>query len=267
MTDMGFRRLVVAVDASSEGPDTLDAAARLAASLRAELHSLFVEDVNMLHMAALPFTRVAGHGPVSDTVEPAMVERLFRRQSAAARAALEAVAAEQPLDWTYRVVRGAPAPEVVTSANAESCDLLIVQHRGLAAAVQAAIGGCRASVMCFEAASRHARNVVAFSPAARIDLDFLRRVAAFAKAADRHLTVLRPDRTVTAQTDIDAVFDELALPRDTRPVGAATSLRDAARAHTNAILAVHAKSLEDRDLATQLADLPDRPNCSVLIVR
>ena len=52
-----FRRVVVALDASQASRRVLGAAAAVAAREGAELIGLFVEDTNLLHMGALPFTR------------------------------------------------------------------------------------------------------------------------------------------------------------------------------------------------------------------
>ena len=52
-----IQRILVALDASTDSLAALDAAAKLAQCLQAELVGLFVEDVNLLYMAGLPFTR------------------------------------------------------------------------------------------------------------------------------------------------------------------------------------------------------------------
>jgi nucleotide-binding universal stress UspA family protein len=51
------RRIVVAVDSSPHAQAALDAAAALAARMHAELEGLFVEDIDLLNLAALPFGR------------------------------------------------------------------------------------------------------------------------------------------------------------------------------------------------------------------
>ena len=51
------RRILVAIDTSPHGSAALEAAARLATELRAELEGLFIEDINLLRLAGLPFAR------------------------------------------------------------------------------------------------------------------------------------------------------------------------------------------------------------------
>ncbi len=55
-----IRRILVALDASGASLAALDAAARLAATLEAELLGLFVEDEDLLRLAGLPCAREVG---------------------------------------------------------------------------------------------------------------------------------------------------------------------------------------------------------------
>ena len=50
------RRILVAIDASAASLDALAAATALASRLGAALEGLFVEDEDLLRLAALPFT-------------------------------------------------------------------------------------------------------------------------------------------------------------------------------------------------------------------
>ena len=53
------RRILVALDASAHSHAALAAAVALAARLHAEIEGLFVEDINLLRLAELPFTGLA----------------------------------------------------------------------------------------------------------------------------------------------------------------------------------------------------------------
>ena len=55
-----IQRILVALDASPHSQAALDAAATLAARVSAELQGLFIEDVNLLRLAELPFAREVG---------------------------------------------------------------------------------------------------------------------------------------------------------------------------------------------------------------
>lgn len=50
-------RVLIALDANLRSLDALRLAAELAARLEAELLALFVEDVNLIRLAGLPFAR------------------------------------------------------------------------------------------------------------------------------------------------------------------------------------------------------------------
>lgn len=102
-----FQRIVVAFDATPLGEVALEAAAGLAAALDAELSGLFVEDIDLMRMAELPFTRELGL--VSAVIRPfgaLDVERAFRLQAERTRALLESVASAHDLRWSFEVVRG-----------------------------------------------------------------------------------------------------------------------------------------------------------------
>lgn len=105
-----IRRIAIAL--GSEAPDTkaLERIARLAAAMRAEMAGLFVEDINLLHLAALPFAAefcrfTQRHRPL----EGAEVERQLRIQAAAAQQALATVAERAGVSWSFRVTRGSVA--------------------------------------------------------------------------------------------------------------------------------------------------------------
>lgn len=100
-------RIVVAFDMTPFGEIALEAAAGLAAALDAELSGLFVEDVNLMRMAELPFTRELGLiSAVTRPIDAPDVERSFRLQAQRSREQLERIAAALDLPWSFQVVRG-----------------------------------------------------------------------------------------------------------------------------------------------------------------
>lgn len=112
-----IRRILVALDASTDSVAALKTAASLAASLQAELVGLFVEDINLLRLAGLPFAsevqRVTGTGRVLDE---AGMERDLQLQASQARRALANAAADAEATWTFRVVRGVVTTEILAAA-------------------------------------------------------------------------------------------------------------------------------------------------------
>lgn len=97
------------------GPGTLarpEAAARLARELQAEFLGLFVEDVELLRFASLPFAREVGLASASLlTMNLAALERQMRAQAQRLEAALQSVFGPAP-GWSFRIERASPASAV-----------------------------------------------------------------------------------------------------------------------------------------------------------
>jgi nucleotide-binding universal stress UspA family protein len=126
-----IRRILVALDSSRHSLAALEAAGELAAHTEAELLGLFVEDINLLRLAKLPFaSQVSWTARAAESVDSARMERELRAQAEQARQALAAVAGRLRVPWSFRVVRGEVAAEVL--AAAEKADLLTLGKRGLA---------------------------------------------------------------------------------------------------------------------------------------
>lgn len=152
---MSGPRIVVALGGVSP---PLEAAVQLAARLEAELVGLFVEDENWRRLAALPFARLAGHGPLSQAIDPEVLERALRRGAAEARTAL-ARAASPRLRWTLRVVRGHVVAEAVGAAAAG--DLVVVPADALATGGFEAAARGRVDVLGLRAGAQARRVLVA----------------------------------------------------------------------------------------------------------
>lgn len=124
-----IRRIVVALDASRSSLAALEAAADLAAAVKAELAGLFVEDENLVRLAGLRVARE--FDPISDrprSLDTAELRRHLARQASQARRALSDQAERRSIAWSFRAVRGHVTPEV--RAAAASADLLVLGSRG-----------------------------------------------------------------------------------------------------------------------------------------
>jgi nucleotide-binding universal stress UspA family protein len=121
--DPAIRRILVALDASLHSLAALEAASELADALRAELVGIFVEDINLLHLAGLPFAREVRYLSVTDRpLDSLSMERQLRIQAEQVKQALAVVAGRRQLRWSFRVVRGQVAAELLTAA--QEADLL-----------------------------------------------------------------------------------------------------------------------------------------------
>lgn len=123
--DSVIHRILVALDASAHSLAALEEAAALANRLQAELTGLFVEDINMARLAALPFARqISLPSGIGADIDNAMIELGLRAQAARAKAALESAAGRAGVRWSFRVARGRVAEEVIAAAGVS--DLVIL---------------------------------------------------------------------------------------------------------------------------------------------
>ncbi|HUM01611.1 MAG TPA: universal stress protein, partial [Thermoanaerobaculia bacterium] len=126
---MRARRILVAVDGSPESRVALVAAARLARATGGELAGLFVEDVELLRLAGLPFATEAGVASgVFRRLETTDIERRFRVAAERAREALREAASDPGLRTSFRVTRGRVVSEIL--AAAPGADVVAAGKRG-----------------------------------------------------------------------------------------------------------------------------------------
>jgi nucleotide-binding universal stress UspA family protein len=122
-------RILVALDASPHSVAALKAAAELAALLEAELEGLFVEDINLLYLCNFPFCREIGSYTAKPRpVDNATMERQLRILAGAIQQAMERVAAQTPVRWSFHVRRGPVVAELL--AAAQSAALLSLGRAG-----------------------------------------------------------------------------------------------------------------------------------------
>lgn len=110
------KRILVALDTSRHSLAALAAAVELATFLDAELLGLFVEDINLLRLAGLPFAQEISPSAVARQMDSARLEEELRLQANRARRALAEAAEPSQVRWSFRVVRGQVAAEVLTAA-------------------------------------------------------------------------------------------------------------------------------------------------------
>lgn len=120
-----IRRILVALDAATHAPGCIDCIAALAARLHAELTGLFVEDLNLLRSAELPFVseiRLSSAEP--EHFDVASTEQHLRQLAREARQSLAAAAERERIAWSFRVVRQQMARAL--EAAAPEADILVM---------------------------------------------------------------------------------------------------------------------------------------------
>ena len=139
-------RVIVAIGPAAPDSPALVAAAQLARAAGAELAALFVEDINLLRLAELPFAfEIGAASATMRRVVASEVEHALKRQAGELRRALAEAVHGAQLDWTFGTVRGRPV-RVLLEASAEG-DLVVLAssavrtlaHTELAGALRAAM--------------------------------------------------------------------------------------------------------------------------------
>ncbi|MDH4325137.1 MAG: hypothetical protein OEW90_13455 [Betaproteobacteria bacterium] len=88
-------------------------AARLARELEAEFLGLFIEDVELLRFASLPFAREVGLASASLLMmNPGALERQMRTQARLLEEALSVILGPAAAGWSFRVERASPVSAV-----------------------------------------------------------------------------------------------------------------------------------------------------------
>ncbi|HTS52880.1 MAG TPA: universal stress protein [Burkholderiales bacterium] len=106
-SELALERLLVVLEPSNPSRQPLAAARELAQSFQLELAGLFVENLNLLRLAALPITREVGAvSGVVRAIDVIDVERALRAQAQQLRGLFSSLAAELDLPWSFRVERG-----------------------------------------------------------------------------------------------------------------------------------------------------------------
>jgi hypothetical protein len=194
------RRVVMTLDCAEVNSAELVRLSQLAQHLDAELEAVFIEDLDVLRAADLPFVREFRFGSLQ--LERFDQERLATELRAAARraeASLARHAALRLVPWHFRVWRGSLDQELLTVLEA---DVLAVNRPRPLAGAAAWHGHQGAVAVCYDADERGGRALAA--------------AAALALAAQARLTVLLPGDGRS--------FDELkrqvenAMPRPAPPV-------------------------------------------------
>jgi len=268
-------RIVVALDDSPHGRAALEAAAHLAARWNAELVGVFVEDLDLLRIAELPFAAGLTHYAARPReLTRADMERALRLQGARVRRELEAVAIRNHVRWQFRTVRGRVAAELLSAA--EDAVMLVLGKASTARVRDVQIGGTARTVL-----TQATRTVVLLQRGSRISRPVLvaydgtpagdRALATAATMAETdhgHLVVLvlstgKEQLTQRALSVLGGTVPDVRF-LDAGERGSAMLIRAARQEGCNTLV-LNADSLMLG--STAVADLALKLDCPVVIVR
>ena len=251
-----IRRILLALDTASHSLEAFEAATALAARLDAELRMLFVEDINLLRLAALPFAReMRMTSATTRRLQNPDMERALRAEATRAQATLETVATRHNVRWSFQVARGQVAAQV--SAAAVETDLIALSFSGsapaglapLAATMEAVMRGAACPLLMLPRGAGIRPPFVVVYDGAPASARALRFAAQLAQAEAAGVTVL------LASIDPE-VRPRLRAEADALLAGAALNAEYPALARTDA--AAMARAVRDASAGTLLmaADSP-----------
>ena len=145
-SDLTIRRILVAMDASQHSQAALDAAANVAALLDAELVGMFIEDINLLRVAQLPFVREVSF-PVAETreIDVGKMEKYWRMQATLARRQLIELANQKKIEWSFYIERGSVSDRLLTASL--DMDLLAIGRLGRSLSRPISLGSTARTVL------------------------------------------------------------------------------------------------------------------------
>jgi nucleotide-binding universal stress UspA family protein len=265
-----IRRILIAVDTSASGLAALETAVSLASRMEAELLGLFVEDINLLRFAALPFAREVSFFPAKTRrLDSGEMERALRVQASRAEAALIEAAERRRVRCSFRVVRGEVTTQLL--AAAQDIDLVALgmtrrQFRRIRSTVRGIVNAAQSSVLLLSPDGQIRAPVVVVydgSPASARALSVARYLA---QMQDNILTVLTTGITEDQKAGVVEQLEGsgLAVRYCSLPDADFASVAQVTRQEAAGTLVICANLYLKEG---SLEDLLERLECAVLLVR
>lgn len=275
---LGIRRILVAVDTSTENYRTLEAAADLAALLQAKLHGLFIEDPVLLELEEHPTSRrIDLPQGLGGRVEKGSMQRELRALSRRAQNILMRASEQRHVEWSFDIVRGAVRAEVESAAVegdlivAESAGRTIQRGMRMRSSLRKAVETTDRPVLYLQRGPRATHSIVAVyddSPEAEDVLDVAMRM--FGGPVSLLTVLLAAENREEAdelQAEAEQLLGQAGIPAHFRRV-APDRVEWVARAvdqvHGDLLVqSAHCHSLE----CESIDNLLDAIDCPVLLMR
>lgn len=266
------RRILVALDTSMSSRAALESAAGIARQLGAELLGVFVEDLALVQLAALPLARELRIASASArALDPAAMQRSLEAQASQARSSLEQASRRFGLRASFRVARGDVVTELL--AAAAEVDLLAlglsgqmeIAGRRIGSTVRAVVAQARCSILIEHAHKRTGNAVALVYEGRRTDARVFERALALASARQAELVIV-PVGDGDALAELDQRLAErspLAVAvRVEAPQRDARALRDCAARRGCGLVMIARDSALLAEEPDRLADL----GCPLLLL-
>lgn len=265
-----IRRILMALDASASGLAAMETAALLASRMEAELLGLFVEDANLLRLAALPFAREVSFFPAGTRrLDSAGMERALRAQASRAEAALLEAADRQRVRCSFRVVRG----EVTAQLLAAVRDIELValgmarsrfHHRG--SNVRTIVNATQSSVLLLSPDARINMPVVVVYDGSSASVKAMSAARSLTHRQGSVLTVLIAGKTEARKAEVTEMLEGSGLTVRYRslPDMDIADVTRCARQEAAGTLVLSASLCQDEGI---LEELLEHADCTVLLVR
>lgn len=270
-----IRRILLAVDACDAPMAELESLARLAQVLDAELQTLFVEDTDLLRLAALPFAREVGLASAARrSLQGPDLEHALHAQARRAQTALARLAEQSGMRWSFQVARGQLQAQLTQAMLAT--DLITVTLGGepvqllrRRAVVRSLMTTTSQPMLVLPAGSRLQPPYLAVfdgSPAAERTLRLARQLAGEQGAAIRILLVTARQAVEGLRHTAEAALGDVNLSVRYRVASTCTAetLIRAVRSESagGLLLPLHDATLSDE----AVGELLSRIRCPVLLV-
>ena len=275
MTTVRHTRVLVCLDPAAPHETALQVLAGLAAAEAAEIHGLFVEDLNLLKLARLPNVREFSFDSAAGReITPELIERGFRAHATRMSALIEKFAQRMAARHSFRIARGEFLAELMKASA--GFDILVLAHSrshfGPRLAMRANLtqlleSGPRTLIFVQERWPTGQRVAVLFdgTPESQAALALAADVA---RSEGLRLSVLLPhcddeahledEARETLGEGIDVRFKSLDLA-NTSELGRAAATEDA-----RVLVIPSGETQQTRQL---IIDLLDRVDCSIITTR
>ena len=248
-----MRRILLAL-ASSEDPAALETAAALAEMLRAEIEGRFLQDPDLMRIAALPFaSEVALNSATARPLAAQRLERELRAQAAEAERLLRNRAGRR-VKWSFTIVQDR-RPATVFEEEPEVD--LFVMGRPPSRLGSRHMAGTGPVLVLYDSGDTAAR---ALQPASILAANSRRDLLVLLPAADAEAAARLRSECEQTLAASEARVHYLHLPPDAAP-----ALDRIAQDHRAALLVVGRDQLLEDE--TTLPTLLERAPCPVVVVR